>query len=104
MPTPAETLKACRDRLSTRLEETAKRNAATAPTLSNVLDGPVRSAAGREALAAIRAILKSPRPHPKAWAWKLKAKEQAGVHLSSMQMRLWREALAFKEETIDEDL
>ena len=98
MPTPNQVLDVCRKRMSTRIEEQAKTDAVTAPTVNQVLAAPVATDTARDALAAIRAILRSPRPHPRAWARKLKAKEEAGEPLLSIQRRMWREALSEREE------
>jgi hypothetical protein len=43
-------------------------------------------------LHALRNLVKNP-PDPKAWAHRLKAREQAGEHLTTIQREAWRTAL-----------
>lgn len=93
-PVPADILKLCRSETSRRIEEEAKQNLATAITLDDVIQrADTDPEMVKRELAKIRAILSSPRPGPKDWAYKLKAAEEAGEKLDIQQSRLWREAL-----------
>jgi hypothetical protein len=46
-----------------------------------------------EKAAAIQKLQAMPKPDAKAWAYKLKAREEKGDHLSLVQKKAWREAL-----------
>jgi hypothetical protein len=49
--------------------------------------------------AALSAELKNrARPDPKAWAWALRAREEAGERLNEHERRMWREALQWELE------
>lgn len=43
--------------------------------------------------AALQKLATWVKPDPKAWAYKLKAREESGEHLSLVQKKAWREAL-----------
>jgi hypothetical protein len=91
-PAPADILKSCRSEVSKRLEDEARRNAATAPTMERAIDMAAITARsteiGRRELARIKHILSSPRPEPKEWARLLKMREEAGEPLDVQQRRL----------------
>jgi hypothetical protein len=53
------------------------------------------SGAGIDAAKSISAVITGNRPDPKAWARKLKAREEAGERLSPIQKGMWRESLQF---------
>jgi hypothetical protein len=46
-----------------------------------------------EKAAAIQKLQAMPKPDAKAWAYKLKNREESGEHLSQLQKKAWREAL-----------
>lgn len=51
-------------------------------------------AADPDRVRSAMAQMTRPEPHhPKAWAWRLKDREEAGERLSAVQRRFWREAL-----------
>lgn len=92
MPSPVDILKACRERVSVRIEEESRSNNA-APGFDIGRLTPPDSEMAKAELAKCLAILRSPKPGPKEWAYKLKAIEDAGDHLDMQQRRAWREAL-----------
>jgi hypothetical protein len=47
----------------------------------------------RQAAARADEIRASPEQHPKAWAWRLKRREEAGEKLSDLHRAAWRQAL-----------
>lgn len=54
---------------------------------------PQRSAASDSIASKALAAIRSDKPDPKAWAHKLKAREEAGEPLNQFQRDAWREAL-----------
>lgn len=57
---------------------------------------PISEAEKRQILQNLRDVLKSPKD-PKAWAHKLREREQNGEQLSGYQKQAWREALKTNE-------
>ncbi|HSV73525.1 MAG TPA: hypothetical protein VLH79_07185 [Chthonomonadales bacterium] len=95
MPTPADILRITRERISERIERTAADHARAnrQPWSVERLRSAPGSTAHVDALAAIRRALAQPRPHPRAWAERLRDREHAGETLGYQQRRLWRAAL-----------
>jgi hypothetical protein len=93
MPTPSDILKACRDSLSRRIEETARKNAASAYDAFDPATLPARSKAAREERAAIKEALAMERPAPKDWARRLQIRHEMNEPLSTIQIANYRAAL-----------
>lgn len=53
------------------------------------------SGSGFDAAKSLASVITVDRKDPKAWAKKLKAREEAGERLSPLQKGMWREALQF---------
>ncbi len=66
--------------------------APTAQQALKALDGPPVSKANVQRVADAVAVLRAPKD-PKAWAYRLKAREEAGERLSRVQREMWRAAL-----------
>lgn len=69
--------------------ERARMRGEPAPPVSRRVADPARM---RRALAGLRQQLDAPRD-PKAWAWRLKAREEGGEQLTPAQREAWRAAL-----------
>ena len=54
---------------------------------------PIKPLTEQEKREAIQRIHNLPPVDPKKWAYKLKAREESGEHLSLVQKKAWREAL-----------
>lgn len=80
MPTADRIFKIANERVSERVEEESRRHRAEAGSFRLENLKPNSDVAYRE-LAKIKAILASPRPHPKAWAGKLVARHLAGDYV-----------------------
>lgn len=93
-PLPAEVLKACRDRLSDRIERQAAVDREAGKTFSvDRLKGDPNSPAYRAFQAALAELKRKPKPGPKDWAWRLREKEIRGEFLYPVQRENWRAAL-----------
>jgi hypothetical protein len=95
MPTPADVLKAARERLSERTERAANevgkqdRQPFAAERLRGDPSDPAYQAFKRD----VAALADRGRPAGKEWAHRLRARERDGEPLGAVQSRLWREAL-----------
>lgn len=101
-PLPAEVLKACRTMMSERIERQAEINRQTAPTIADLVEGLKRnlspeSKKAREEIAARLASANSKVKDHKAWAKKLKARDESGEQLLECQRNAWREALKHED-------
>lgn len=100
MPAPADILRAARTRLSDRVEEESRRNNASALRPEDLrprthpAEDPQAWAAYQQFCRKFRTLLAN-RPAPKAWAYALRAKEEAGEPLLLIQREKWRMALGF---------
>jgi len=77
-------------------EITRRLRVADAETLGQPRVSEVNPYAGMSVAACqaeIRRIKSSPKPGPKAWAWKLRERELAGERLNHAQKDAWRQAL-----------
>ena len=92
-PLPVDIVQACEELAKRRRENLARTYAEQARVPWSPADLPANSEIARCELAKIKAILTTPSPDPKAWAHKLKVREQAGEQLSIAQAELWRAAL-----------
>ena len=90
MPVPAEILKACREVASVRLEQRTKEIAGSARASWSPTRLPKNTEVGRREMAKIRAILASPKPHPKAWMDRAESED-------AREARLEREAMQSME-------
>jgi hypothetical protein len=101
MPLPAEVLKLARDAASVRRERAAAAEQAAERAAAQALQKPGhwQPEAGRmtPAYAAFKRALaelkQRPKPHPKAWAYRLRDREAAGENLPSVARENWRAAL-----------
>jgi len=101
MPLPAEVLKLARDAASGRRERAAAAEQAAERDASKALQKPGhwQPEAGRltPAYAAFKRALaelkRRPKPHPKAWAYRLRDREAAGENLPAVARENWRAAL-----------
>ena len=96
MPLADEVLRACRLRMSDRVEQEAERNRRTQGSLRDLAEGLSRqsSAEAKQARAEIAEWARRRRDaDPKGWARRLKAKEAAGEQLLPVQQAAWRKAL-----------
>jgi hypothetical protein len=106
MPLPADVLRLCRDRMTDRTERQAAEFAksARAQWSPEKLRGDTASPqylAFRRALATGK---RRERPHPKAWAHKLRDREAAGEQLLSTASDAWRAALRMESPPAPADL
>lgn len=103
MPLPADVLRLSRERTSFRLESQSAQNAKTARAPAPQFVGDKNSP---QYQAFCRWVAKHrPTPPPRAWAWKLKAREERGENLLPVQMDAWRVSLRYEiaEPTADLD-
>lgn len=95
-PLASEVLAMVNDRVSTRVEESAKRN--SADTLDAALAraaaqtrGPESQRIYEQEMAKIRSIMRAGKSHPRAWIEKLLAKEDSGEGLTAVQRWMLQE-------------
>lgn len=90
VPTPADIRAIVGSRLGEKIERDAS---APSMTLADMRPCSPDSPAYREFKRRLAEILARPKPGPRDWARKLRAKERSGEKLLLCQMRAWREAL-----------
>ena len=94
MPSPADIRKEAQSRVSDRVDAQARAWAAESRQSSGISGLKADSSVAKEHLAKIKAILSSPKPGPKEWARKLRAKG----NLTPLEASAVREALRFEGE------
>jgi len=82
-PNPADVLKACRTRVSDRLEAQGKREAALAPTLETIRANSADSPNARAFWRMFGAMQKGKVTGPKDWCARVLADDRAGSELQS---------------------
>lgn len=102
MPLADEVLKLASGRLSDRIEAEAERNRQTTPAITDLAANLCRnlSPEGKRArgdLQRLLDVLKGKDRNPKAWAERLRQREENGDVLNHAQQSAWRLALRVKE-------
>lgn len=83
-PLPSEVLRACRERVSDRIERETKENSAGGWSVSR-LKGDPKSPGYLAFKAATAGMSKANKPHPRAWATKLRDDAAQGFELTACQ-------------------